>query len=90
MRGRLAAAALLAAGAAPAAAQDDGRLDIYGRGTTHAEAVYQALLGAGMEVGDLHRPRVQELLSSARSRAGTMRIPVSEVLPPGDWGGRME
>lgn len=62
----------------------DGQLvihpDLYGRGTTHAEAVYQALLRAGMDVGDLQRARVQQLLAAARSRAGTMRIPVSEVL----------
>lgn len=62
----------------------DGELvihpDIYHRRTTHPEAVYQALLGAGIDMAELERPRVRQLLSRARARRGTVRIAVSEVL----------
>lgn len=63
----------------------DGHLvvhpDIYGRHTTHAEAVYQALLRSGMEVQDLERARVQEILARSRGSRGTIRIPLMQILP---------
>lgn len=63
----------------------DGELvihpDIYDRHTTHAEAVYQALLSSGMEVQNLERARVQEILARSQGSRRTVRIPLVQILP---------
>lgn len=53
--------------------------DIYSRRTTHPEAVYQALLAAGIDIAALERSRVRALLSQARG-AGPTRIPLSQLV----------
>ncbi|HEX6372864.1 MAG TPA: L,D-transpeptidase [Longimicrobium sp.] len=53
--------------------------DIYGRRATHAEAVYQALLKAGYPDVRIDRPRVQEILSRARSSGRTTRLPLTRL-----------
>lgn len=70
----------------------DGELvihpDSYGRGTTHAEAVYQALLTTGVDAGDAPS-WVQELLATAREPCEDHAHPGFGGAAPGDWGGRL-
>lgn len=56
--------------------------DIYGRHTTHPEAVYQALLKAGLAVGGVDRGWVRDALSRARHGRGTVRLPLTQILGP--------
>ena len=56
--------------------------DIYDRRTTHPEAVYQALLKAGIEVDRVNREEVRATLDRARRSRGTTRLPVTQILEP--------
>ena len=61
--------------------------DIYDRRTTHPEAVYQALLAAGINTGALERSRVRALLSRARG-PGPTRFPLAQLVRRGTGPGR--
>jgi murein L,D-transpeptidase YcbB/YkuD len=55
--------------------------DIYQRGTIHTEAVYQALLAAGLEVSDVDAEAVREFVRRARRRATVVRVALHDVFP---------
>lgn len=57
--------------------------DIYKHRTTHAEAVYQALLKEGIDLGTVERARVREVLARAGRAKGTVRVPLSTLLATG-------
>lgn len=54
--------------------------DVYKRKALHPEAVYQALLAAGYDVGDLRLDQVRKLVDQAKAhRKGILSVPVSEA-----------
>jgi hypothetical protein len=53
--------------------------DLYARSAVHPEAVYQALLAAGYDVGSVDRAEVRALLKRAESRKGIYKVAVADV-----------
>jgi murein L,D-transpeptidase YcbB/YkuD len=53
--------------------------DLYARSAVHPEAVYQALLAAGYDIGSVDRAEVRALLKRAESRKGIYKVAVADV-----------